>query len=395
MKAERAILTLNAGSSSLKFGVFTLDGGTPRRQWSGWFDGLGGRSVGFRLQDGESDRHTEERVEVADHEQALTFLLQWWERAIPGGRLAAAGHRVVHGGTEFEEPVVLDEAVRRRLRRLVHLAPLHMPHNLAMMDILHRLRPGLFQVACFDTVFHRTMPWRERVFALPRHWFERGVQRYGFHGLSYEYIASVLPEHLGERAEGRVIVAHLGHGASLCAMYRRRSVATTMGMTPLDGIPMATRPGALDPGVVLWLQREGGMEPGAVEALLNRRSGLLGLSGSSGDMRSLLADERPEAVEAVDYFIHHTHRTIASLAASLGGLDALVFTAGIGENAPYVRERICREAAWLGITLDTEANNENRICISLPHSAVSVWCIPTDEERVIARHTWRLLESEG
>ncbi len=395
VSAQEAVLTLNAGSSSLKFGVFTLDGTHPRRRWSGEYRGVGGRRVGFRLRGADGGEAAEETVEVADHEQALSHLLGWWDGAVPDLWLVAAGHRVVHGGTDFDGPVPLDGRALRRLGELVHLAPLHMPHNLAIAHLLQRLRPGLFQVACFDTAFHRTMPLRERCFALPRRWFGRGVQRYGFHGLSYEYIASVLPDYLGERADGRVIVAHLGHGASLCALHRRRSVATTMGMTPLDGIPMATRPGALDPGVVLWLQQHAGMAPEEVETLLNRRSGLLGLSGISGDMETLLADRRPEAGEAVDYFVHHTHRAIASLAASLGGLDALVFTGGIGENAPYVRERICREAAWLGVTLDAEANNANGTCISLPHGGVSVWRIPTDEEQVIARHTLHLLQRTG
>ena len=271
------------------------------------------------------------------------------------------------------------------------MAPLHLPHNLAAIAILAERRPELLQVACFDTAFHHSLPLRERLYALPRQWHERGVRRYGFHGLSYEYIATTLPAHLGETAEGRVVVAHLGHGASLCALRQRRSVATTMGFTPLDGVPMATRPGQLDPGIPLWLQREAGLDLAAVDDLLNHRSGLLGLSGISGDMRELLRDHRPEAAEAIDYFVHHVHRAIASLAASLGGLDALVFTAGIGEHAPLIRERIVREAHWLGLQLDAEANAENRTRISLPDSPVSVWVIPTDEERQIARHTRRLL----
>ncbi len=395
MGAERAILTLNAGSSSLKFGLFGWQKEPERRLW-GEFTGLGGDEVRFVIREEDESPCLEERMGGIDHEAALHHLIARLEEGDSASRvLAAVGHRVVHGGKWFREPVRVDAMVRKRLETLVHLAPLHMPHNLALLDIVTRRRPELPQVACFDTAFHSTMPWRERVFALPRYWFERGVQRYGFHGLSYEYIASVLPEHLGERAEGRVIVAHLGHGASLCAMYRRRSVATTMGMTPLDGIPMATRPGALDPGVAIWLQREGGLDLAGVERLFNEHSGLLGLSGISADMRVLLADERPEAFETVDHFIHHTHRAIASLAASLGGVDALVFTGGIGENAPYVRERICREAAWLGVALDVEANNENRTCISLPDSAVSVWRIAVDEERMIARHVWHLLETEG
>ena len=265
-----------------------------------------------------------------------------------------------------------------------------MPHNLAAIEILARQRPDLGQVACFDTAFHHTLPRVEQHYALPRAWYDRGVRRYGFHGLSYEYIAAELPRHLGEGADGRVVVAHLGHGASLCALHRRRSMATTMGFTPLDGIPMATRPGAMDPGIVPWMLREAGLSLDEVDDLLNHHCGLLGLSGTSGDMRTLLAASDPRAAEAVDHFVHHTGRAIASMAPALGGIDALVFTAGIGENSPVIRESICRQAAWLGIELDPAANAANETRIATARSRVSVWRIPTDEERTIAAHTQRL-----
>lgn len=390
MNEDAAILILNAGSSSLKFGLFRLRQGEPERLARGQYrqrDGAARFTVTTAIGEAADDRP----VDVRTPEQALDHLLDWLERTWPDHRLAAAGHRVVHGGRHFSQPCRIDATTLARLRELVPLAPLHLPHNLAGIARLQRRRPDLVQVACFDTAFHHTLPLRERLYALPREWYDRGVRRYGFHGLSYEYIATTLPRHLGEMADGRVVVAHLGHGASLCALHRRRSVATTMGFTPLDGVPMATRPGQLDPGIPLWLQRAAGLDVAAVDDLLNHRSGLLGLSGISGDMRELLHDHRPAASEAIDYFVHHVHRAIASLAASLGGLDALVFTAGIGENAPAIRERIVGEARWLGLQLDAEANAENRTRISLPDSPVSVWVIPTDEERQIARHTQRLL----
>ncbi|HEB67973.1 MAG TPA: acetate/propionate family kinase [Gammaproteobacteria bacterium] len=390
MTARQAILVLNAGSSSLKFAVHTLGDDALRCQIRGQFSGLP-EQARFQARDADGRSLIDSQPGTRDHEQALRHLLAWLAETLPDVSLVAAGHRVVHGGSRFTAPVRLDTAVRQSLDELIPLAPLHMPHNLAAIDILARLQPALPQVACFDTAFHHTLPLREQHYALPREWYDRGVRRYGFHGLSYEYIASVLPDHLGVDADRRIIVAHLGHGASLCALHHRRSVATTMGLTPLDGIPMATRPGSLDPGIPIYMMREAGLDVDAVDDVLNHHSGLLGLSGISGDMQTLLASPHPHAAEAVDHFVYHTHRAIASLAAVLGGLDALVFTAGIGENAPLIRERICREAAWLGIGIDTEANAANAIRISLPDSRVSVWRIPTDEETVIARHVHRLL----
>ena len=392
MTTRQAILVLNAGSSSLKFAVYTLGDDAPRCQVRGQFAGLPDQPR-FRAREAGGRSLIDSRPGTPDHEQALRHLLAWLAETFPDVSLVAAGHRVVHGGSRFTAPVRIDPAVRQDLDELVPLAPLHMPHNLAAIDILARLHPALPQVACFDTAFHHTLPLREQHYALPREWYDRGVRRYGFHGLSYEYIASVLPDHLGADADRRIVVAHLGHGASLCALQDGQSVATTMGLTPLDGIPMATRPGSLDPGALLYMMRETGMDTAAMDALLNQHSGLRGLSGISGDMRELLASSHPHAAEAVDHFVYHCHRAIASLAATLGGLDALVFTAGIGENAPLIRQRICHEAAWLGIRLDSEANAANRTCISQTGSAVSVWRLATDEEAVIARHTHRLLSA--
>ncbi len=391
MTEHSSILVLNAGSSSIKFALFSdgAEGGELSRRCHGEISGLD-TGARFRALDSQNAYLINEAMPAMTHERAIGRLLDWLGRREDYGDLAAAGHRVVHGGSRLDQPVCIDGEVLDELRSFAPLAPLHMPHNLAAIEALDRLHPGLTQVACFDTAFHRSMPLSEQYYALPREWFARGIRRYGFHGLSYEHIASVLPEYLGAAAEGRVIVAHLGHGASLCAMHYRRSIATTMGFTPLDGVPMATRPGQLDPGVVTFLIREAGLSASEVDDMLNHHSGLTGLSGVTGDMRQLLEDPRPEAAEAVEYFVHHVHRAIASLAAALGGLDALVFTAGIGENSPLIRERICDQAAWLGIALDKEANAANRNRISLSGSAVSVWRIPTDEERVIALHTRRL-----
>ncbi len=394
MKRQRLILVLNAGSSSLKFALFSTDQTLEgiQRFYHGQFRNLDGKAH-FSVADARNDTLMDAPAGIGNHEQAIDHLLRWMDEHLQEYELVAAGHRIVHGGSRFERPVRIDPDVLEQLRAFVPLAPLHMPHNLAAIEALRKTLPGLKQVACFDTAFHRGMQRLEQIYALPREWLDKGVRRYGFHGLSYEYIAAVLPHHLGEQARGRVIVAHLGHGASLCAMRDGRSIATTMGFTPLDGVPMATRPGHLDPGIITWMIRQAGLSVTEVDDLLNHHSGLSGLSGSSGDMQELLADHRPEAIEAVDYFVHHTHRAIGSLAAALGGLDALVFTAGIGENAPSIRERICDKASWLGIAFDAVANTENRVRISLPQSRVSVWCIPTDEEAVIARHTFSLISA--
>ena len=306
-------------------------------------------------------------------------------------RLLAAGHRVVHGGAVFERPVRIDAEVLEKLAQLVPLAPLHQPHNLSPIRVLLREVPELPQIACFDTSFHRTMPAVAQAFALPPEITERGVRRYGFHGLSYEFIASVFPRYDAEAAKGRVAVAHLGNGASMCAIVGGRSVASTMGFTALDGLPMGTRSGALDPGVILYLLDEMGMDARSLEKLLYQQSGLLGVSGVSSDMRTLLASDEPRAAFAIELFCYRIGRELGSLAAAMGGLDALVFTGGIGEHAVPVRERVLRAATWLGIAFDPSANAANGPRLSSAGSRASAWAIPTDEELMIARHTLSLI----
>jgi acetate kinase len=299
----------------------------------------------------------------------------------------------VHGGMEFSEPVKLDAGVVAKLERFVPLAPLHQPHNLAPIRLVAERLPQILQVACFDTAFHRAQPEIAQAFALPASITDRGVRRYGFHGLSYEYIASAFPRLDAAAAAGRVIVAHLGNGASLCAMKAGKSVASTMGFTAVDGLPMGTRCGSIDPGVMLYLLDELKMDARAIEKLIYQQSGLLGVSGVSSDMRSLLESREPRAKLAVDLFVYRIGREIGSLAAALGGLDALVFTAGIGERSAVIRERVCREAAWLGVQLDEAANGKGGPRISPSSSRVSAWVVPTNEELMIARHTQRLIRS--
>ena len=325
------------------------------------------------------------------HEAALEWLFDWLHER-QDGELACAGHRVVHGGEHFSAPVLINADLLASLERLVPLAPLHQPHNLAAIRALTALRPGLAQVACFDTAFHATQGALAQSLALPREFTAGGVKRYGFHGLSYEYIASVLPQVLGERGEGRIIVAHLGNGASLCALRQRKSIATTMGFSTLDGLMSGTRCGSIDPGALFYLMRERKLSPQELEDLLYRKSGLLGVSGESSDMRDLLASARPAAKEAIDLFCYRAVREIGSLAAALGGLDALVFTAGIGERSHEVRTRICAQLAWLDLRIDITANRAHQITISHTQSRVAVCVIPTNEEAVIARHAARLLQ---
>jgi len=288
----------------------------------------------------------------------------------------------------------VDAATLAALAEFVPLAPLHQPHNLDAIRAVAELLPEVPQVACFDTAFHRSDPDMAQMFALPQRFFEEGVRRYGFHGLSYEYIASVLPALAPRAASGRTVVMHLGNGASMCALNAGRSVASTMGFTAIDGLPMGTRSGNLDPGVVLYLQQERGMSAAEVERLLYQQSGLLGMSGLSSDMRTLLASDSPAARRAVDHFVYRCGRELGSLAAALGGVDALVFTAGVGENSAEIRARICRQAAWLGLQLDEAANAAGGPCISLAGSVVEAWTLPTDEELMIARHTQRVLMTQ-
>jgi acetate kinase len=392
-----AILVLNAGSSSIKFSVFPGHV-RPSRQdliCDGECDGIGHR-VHFTANDRAGASLVDDYLaEGTSHEDALAALLRWLEGHFQDHRLVAAGHRVLHGGSLYTAPVRIDASVTAELNRLIPLAPLHQPHNLAAIAALSKLHPALPQIACFDTAFHHTEPELATAFALPLRLTAEGIRRYGFHGLSYEYIASVLPDVLGPaEADGRVVVAHLGAGASMCAMHQRKSVATTMGFTALDGLPMGSRCGNLDPGVVLYLMQEKGMTAQAVSDLLYHSSGLLGVSGISDDMRTLLASTDPHAADAIALFVYRINRELGSLAAALGGLDALVFTAGIGEHAAEIRRRVCEQTAWLGVQFDAAANAAGRPRITITASRVSGWIIPTDEDLMIARHTWRLIKDD-
>jgi acetate kinase len=379
-----ALLVLNAGSSSVKFSLYGLEADSPGLELKGQIEGL--PNAAHFTAPGAERRWREPLA----HEQATDFLIEWIEQRIEGRRLAAVGHRVVHGGTHYASPVRVDAGVLAELEALVPLAPLHQPHNLAAIRRLAALRPGLAQVACFDTAFHRGQAEVAQAYALPPEITREGVHRYGFHGLSYEFIAQALPRVDPRAAAGRTVVAHLGNGASMCALRAGASVATTMGFTALEGLPMGTRCGSLDPGVLLWLMDEKNMDARAIEDLLYHRSGLLGVSGVSGDMRTLLQSEVPAARAAIDLYVYRIGRELGSLAAALGGLDALVFTAGIGEHAAPVRARVCRDAAWLGLELDEAANEAGGPRISSASSHVSAWVVPTDEELMIARHTRRV-----
>jgi acetate kinase len=380
-----AILVLNAGSSSVKFSLYSaaLEPGS-----SGQVEGIG-TAPRLRVK-GEPDKSFT-TAEVPDHAGAIRVMHAWLAAHQAGEHdLAAVGHRVVHGGVTYAAPVRIDAQVMPALEALVPLAPLHQPHALAAIRAVTAAVPDLPQYACFDTAIHRAQPRIAQEFAIPRALTEDGVRRYGFHGISYEYIASVLP---AEIAQGRVVVAHLGNGASLCAMAAGRCVATTIGFTALEGLPMGTRSGAIDPGVLLYLMQQRGMDAHAVEDLLYNKSGLLGVSGVSSDMRVLLASDRAEAKEAVELFCYRIARELGSLAAALGGLDGLVFTAGIGERAAPVRAAVLRQSAWLGLTLDPAANDKHAPRISKPGVSPSAWVIPTDENLMIARHVRTLRPS--
>jgi acetate kinase len=389
-----AILVLNAGSSSIKFSLFAKRDAALALVSSGQVAGLTAAPT-FVAKNAEGRPIAEKSWGAGTrlgHEGALAHLTEWIkQRYEDDHRLTAVGHRVVHGGSDYAAPVRVDAQVVARVEKLVPLAPLHLPHNLAPIRILLARSPELPQIACFDTAFHRTQPPLEQMFALPRELEEAGVRRYGFHGLSYEYIASALQDFDRRAAGGKTVVLHLGNGASMCALGAGRSLATTMGFTAVDGLPMGTRSGALDPGVMLYLMDERKMDARAIEALVYTKSGLLGVSGVSSDMRVLLASPEPRAALAVDLFVYRIARELGSLAAALEGLDAIVFTGGIGEHAAPVREAVCRRAAWLGIALDTEANADDGPRISTAASRVAAWVIPTNEELMIARHTRDLL----
>lgn len=391
-----ALLILNAGSSSLKFSVFR-DSDPPELLLRGQLESLL-TEPRFVARD-EAGRVIDEQSwptgSALGHAGAIEFLFDWGQRGKLGElRLAAAGHRVVHGGMKFTQPVRVDDGVLTELESLVPLAPLHQPHNLAAINAVTRHAPALPQVACFDTSFHRTQPAVAQQFAIPRGLTASGIQRYGFHGLSYEYIAARLPEFDEQAAMGRTVVAHLGNGASLCAMRGGVSIATTMGFTPLDGLAMGTRCGAIDPGVLVYLMNQHGMDVRALERLLTHESGLLGVSSISSDMRTLLDKESTDAraAEAIELFVYRISRELGSLAAALGGLDALVFTGGIGEHAPSIRARVCRAASWLGLDFDERSNEQSGPRLSSSTSRVSAWVIPTNEELMIAQHTQHLLK---
>lgn len=384
------LLILNAGSSSLKFCVFRA---SKQEDWElvikGQIEGIG-TSPALLAKDLEGKQIVNQKLEtaVSDSHRALDVLSIWLRSQFPNAQLRGVGHRVVHGGTKYFAPVKVTRDVLEDLKALEPLAPLHQPHNLAAIEaVFHRL-PDVEQVACFDTSFHRGHEAVADVVPLPMEFRKQGMQRYGFHGLSYEYICSVLPP---EIRQGRVIVAHLGSGASLCAIREGRSIDSTFGFTALDGLCMGTRPGALDPGVVLYLFQNLKLSPKEVESILYKKSGLLGISGFSNDMRDLIDRNDPDAKLAVDYFVYRAAKEIGGLTAVLGGLDGIVFTAGIGENSPEIRKRICEASSWLGINLNQKANENKETKISDSTSKVSVWMIPTNEELMIARHTKHLL----
>jgi acetate kinase len=386
---REAVLSINAGSSSIKFALFGMAAdGELETISTGKVEGIGSSPhLIARDSDGRvlKERRWEDRS--LNHEAFLGELLSWIETLAGSSRLAGIGHRVVHGGGQFAAPQLVTKQVIEALGKLIPLAPLHQPHNLAAIFAAMAARPDVPHVACFDTAFHRTQPPVATRFAIPQPFFEEGIRRYGFHGLSYEYVARTLQQLDPVAPAERVIVAHLGNGASLCAMAGGLSIDTTMGFTALDGLMMGTRCGSIDPGVILYLQQQKGMSPDEIQRLLYEQSGLLGTSGLSGDMRELLASDHPSAREAVELFVYRVGREAGALASSLGGLDGLVFTGGIGENSPVVRALVCRRLAWLGVEIDREANEAGAPKIDTPASRVAVRIIPTDEERMIAMHT--------
>jgi acetate kinase len=390
-----AIAVLNAGSSSLKFSLFAQAGDDLELVVRGQAEGLqtAPRFVAKSASGDTLSTYAWGEGTQLGHDGALEHIVALLQQHAQGLSLKGIGHRVVHGGMRYAQPVRMDLAVLKDLEQFIPLAPLHQPHNLTPIRLMLEQRPELPQVACFDTAFHRAQPELAQMFALPKELHDEGVRRYGFHGLSYEYIASMLPQLDPVAANGRTVVLHLGNGASMCALAAGRSVASTMGFTAVDGLPMGTRCGALDPGVILYLMDQRGLDARAIEKLIYNQSGLLGVSGVSSDMRTLLASSEPRAALAVDLYVYRIARELGSLAAALGGLDALVFTGGIGENSAGIRARVCRGAAWLGLTLDEHANTTGGPRISTATSQAKAWVLPTNEELMIARHTQRLLSA--
>ncbi len=400
---SKSILVLNAGSSSIKFAIFQIPATATEDLTlvrKGHVAQMATR-VELRVDDAQGNRLAQLYTDLPaglnsgfDHAGAIEQLLAWVDSHPNPYDIAAVGHRVVHGGGRYTGPVPIDKEVLANLAALVALAPLHQPHNLHLIKLLAERRPGIPQVACFDTAFHCSQPAVAQASALPNAITERGVKRYGFHGLSYEYIASQLPKYLGQQAMGRVIVAHLGNGASLCGLLAGKSHATSMGFSALDGLVMGTRCGALDPGAVLYLLQEMQMSPAEVSHMLYQDSGLLGVSGISSDMQALLSSAEPLAAQAIELFVYRVVCGIGALAAALGGLDALVFTAGIGEHAPAIRGRIVQGCAWLGAELDPAANHSGQVVLHSANSQLNILVIPTDEERDIAQHSLAILKGD-
>ena len=390
---KQAILTINAGSSSIKFALFPLAHPiSPDAEVSGQIDGIGTNATKMVAKDRAGEKIANQAIagEQVSHDTAFDALLKWFQATQAGWQIAAAGHRVVHRGARRSARTIVDTTVLEHLTSFIPLAPLHEPHNVAGIRALQALLPDVPQIACFDTAFHRTQPEVAQSFALPRALSAEGIKRYGFHGLSYEFIARALPQH-SHRAAGRVVVAHLGNGASMAAMVNRKCVATTLGFSTIDGLMMGTRCGNLDPGVVLHLMETKGLTVKDMTKMLYKESGLLGVSGISQDMRTLLASDKPEAQQAVELFCYRIARELGSLVAASGGIDALVFTGGIGEHAAEVRRRVCLQSEWLGIRLDPEANARHDIVISAGNSSVDVLVIPTNEEWMMAHHAQTLL----
>jgi acetate kinase len=392
----KSILVLNAGSSSLKFAVFPLEPALAEHpEISGQIEGIGATpKLSAKTSDGK--RFKEDVPLTGDlteqHQGSLSYLFRWFETNVPGLKITAAGHRVVHGGEGYSAPVKLDTAILANLETLIPLAPLHQPHNLRAVSTIFKLLPDVPQVACFDTAFHRNNPEVAQTYGLPRALTKGGIKSYGFHGLSYDYITRVLPDVIGEKARGAVVIAHLGNGGSMAAVLNGMGVATTMGFSTINGLLMGTRCGSIDPGVLLYLIDQKGMDYKSLTQLLYKESGLLGVSGISQDMRDLLASSAPEAREAVELFCYRIARELGSLAAAAGGLDALVFTGGIGEHAAAIRKRVCALSTWLGIDIDPAANDESKLRIDSPKSRVAVAIVPTNEEGMIARYTAEVLD---
>jgi len=388
-----SIVVLNAGSSSIKFCIFVLRGKEIRVVARGQIEGLL-TSPKFVSKNEKGNLLSEKawgEGRSLSHEEAIDFLVTHLRDELKEHRLIAVGHRVIHGGSDLTKPLRINRELVAKFEEFIPLAPLHQPHSLAPIRFLLENAPDLPQVACFDTSFHRTIPQVSQLFALPLEYYETGVRRWGFHGLSYEFIASVLPDYDNKASHGRTVVLHLGNGASMCAMNNSRSVACSMGFCAVDGLMMGTRSGSLDPGVILYLITQRGMSAGEVERLIYTKSGLLGVSGITSDMRALLSSDDPRAKLAIDLYVYRIQKELGSLAAALKGLDALVFTGGIGENAETLRTRVCRDAGWMGVELDDEANVEHGPRISTPNSRVAAWVIPTNEELMIAQHTQSVL----